>query len=715
MLGIFHVPVFADTEQTRQAKVLHAIAIAVMVMVTAFPVALLFIKPENTVRWLVLIVSMSSVVLAVLAASRAGYVRAGSIVLIAGLCIVALSFAFTAGGVRSPGIMGGCVIIVLFAGILLGTRAGGIVAAALSLGSLGLLYLEGMGLLPAPGVVHSELTWWLATMMFMGLAIAGMWAATGSIKNALDRARAELAVRTRTEQALRESESRYRTLSNASFEGISLSRNGVILDTNDQLAQMLGTEREQLLGKPVMDFVPPESHEIVRQALALGNAEAYEHLARRTDGTVFPVEVRAGTTVVGGHEMRVTVIHDMTFRKQAEQQRIELESQVQQAQRLESLGVLAGGVAHDFNNLLGAILGLSELAQLDASPTDAVQESLAEIRKVSLRARDLVQQILVFSRQQRQERHAIQLGDIVKDCAKMMRSTLPARIELVTNCAPGLPSVMADRTQIHQVIMNLCTNASHALGGNAGQISVSLEAVALGGEARSVHADLRPGGYLKISVSDTGKGMDAVTLARIFDPFFTTKAIGEGTGLGLAVVHGILKSHDGAIVVSSKPAAGSCFQLYFPAVPEEAEAASLEPAPLPRGGGQCVLYLDDEPALVRVATRILERLGYEAVGFTVAAEALAAVREAPARFDAIITDLNMPGMSGLDLAGELLRVRADLPLALISGYVTNELQTSAEAAGIRAVIHKPITTIELAQTVHRLVADRVRDQGTNIQ
>ena len=703
MLRIFQAPVFADAEKTRQARVLRSIAIAAMVIVTVFAVVLLVTTPENTPRMLALIVAINAIVLVVLGASRAGFVHFASIALIATLCVLVFVFAFTAGGVRSTPVMGGSILLVLFAGILRGKRYAGIVAAVLSFASLGLLYMESVGALPEPSIIHSPFSWWVASMMYMGLAIAGTAVATGSIQRALDRARAELAVRTQAEQALRESESRYRTLSDASFEGICLSRDGVIVDSNERLAQILGTSREHLIGKPVMDFVPPESQEVVRQALESGHGEAYEHLARRADGTVFPVEVRAGTTPVSDHNVRVTVIHDVTFRKQAEQQRLELVSQVQQAQRLESLGVLAGGVAHDFNNLLGAILGLTELAQLDAAPTDPVQENLAQIRNVSLRARDLVQQILLFSRQQKQQRYPVQLSDIVQECAKLIRSSVTPGIEVVTNCAPGLPCVMADRTQIHQVIMNLCTNAAHSIEGNVGRICISAEAVTLGSEAGTLHSDLRPGTYVKMLVSDTGKGMDAITLARIFDPFFTTKPAGEGTGLGLAVVHGILKSHDGAIVVSSNPGAGSSFHLYFPSAPDESEVRPAELEPLPRGGGERVLYLDDEEALVRVGTRLLERLGYEAVGFTTAAEALAAVGEEPARFDAVITDVSMPGISGLDVARRLLGVRSDLPIALISGYITDELQAMAESVGVRAVIHKPITATELARTIRDLL------------
>jgi CheY-like chemotaxis protein len=332
----------------------------------------------------------------------------------------------------------------------------------------------------------------------------------------------------------------------------------------------------------------------------------------------------------------------------------------------------------------------------------SAQESLEVIRKASQRARDLVQQILTFSRQQTLERRVVQLRNVAEESVKLLRATLPAGIDLVSAFAPDTPPVLADRTHIHQVLMNLCANAWQAIEAPVGRIEIALAGVMVGDQPR--HPDLRPGRYARLTVIDSGKGMDRATVERIFDPFFTTKALGEGTGLGLAVVDGVVKNHDGAIEVLSAPGRGTTFHLYLPATELEAEPVRPSVADLPRGTGQRILFLDDEDQLVMVARRVLVRLGYEFVGFTMPAEALEAFRADPAAFDLCVTDLNMPAISGLEIAAELLRLRPALPVALASGNISDALLARAQALGIREVIYKPTTMAELATAVHRLWA-----------
>ncbi|MGD9765623.1 MAG: PAS domain S-box protein [Candidatus Binatia bacterium] len=403
-----------------------------------------------------------------------------------------------------------------------------------------------------------------------------------------------------------------------------------------------------------------------------------------------------------GQPMRMLGSHvDITERKQADEARQKLETQLRQAQKMEALGTLAGGIAHDFNNILGAIIGNVELAQQDIGPQHPAQDSLAEIGKASARARDLVEQILTLSRQQPQTRRVIGLRHVVEESAKLLRASLPAGIELITTLTPDTPNVLADPTQIHQVLMNLCTNAWHAIGRGPGRIEIALAGAVIGGD--DVRADLPPGRYARLTVTDSGQGMDASTLERVFDPFFTTKAPGEGTGLGLAVVDGIVKNHDGAITVDSVPGEGSAFQLYFPAVEAEAETVREARAHVPQGNSQRILYLDDEEPLVLLATRLLGRLGYKVTGFTLAADALAAFEADPAAFDVLVTDLNMPAISGLEVAARILRLRPGFPVALASGYVTDELRAKAHALGIREVIYKPNTVGDLAEAINRMV------------
>ena len=396
---------------------------------------------------------------------------------------------------------------------------------------------------------------------------------------------------------------------------------------------------------------------------------------------------------------------DISERKRADHERQRLEAQLRQMHKMEALGTLAGGIAHDFNNLLAAIFGNVERARQDAGAHSPVQHSLAEIATAAERARDLVRQILTFSRHQPLERRVVDLGDVVQDAVKLLRAGLPTGVELVANLAPDAPNVLADRVQLHQVLMNLGANAWQAMAGRQGRIEIALAGVtveASGGE-------LPPGRYARLSVHDSGIGMDPATRERIFDPFFTTKPAGEGTGLGLAVVDGIVQGHGGLIKVESQPGRGSVFHLYFPAA-EGAPAVPATPLPsAPRASsGQRILFLDDEKALVLIAKAMLERLGYQVHGYTVAEQALAAFKADPAAFDLLVTDFNMPGASGLDVAREIRRLRPDLPIALASGFVTDELRAQALALGIRELIYKPQTIEELAAAVARALTEGAR-------
>jgi signal transduction histidine kinase/CheY-like chemotaxis protein len=396
---------------------------------------------------------------------------------------------------------------------------------------------------------------------------------------------------------------------------------------------------------------------------------------------------------------------DISERKRADRERQRLEAQLRQMHKMEALGTLAGGIAHDFNNLLAAIFGNVERARQDAGAQSPVQHSLAEIATAAERARDLVRQILTFSRHQPFERRVLSLGDVVQDAVKLLRAGLPMGVELVVNLAPDAPNVLADRVQLHQVLMNLGANAWQAMAGRQGRIEIALAGV-------TVEASVGgppPGRYARLSVVDSGMGMDAATRERIFDPFFTTKPAGEGTGLGLAVVDGIVQGHGGVIKVESHPGQGSAFHLYFPAAEGSAESAATPSPTAPRAGsGQRILFLDDEKALVLIAKAMLERLGYQVHGFTVAEQALAAFKADAAAFDLLVTDYNMPGASGLDVAREMRRLRPDLPVALASGFVTDELRAQALALGIRELIYKPQTIEELAAAVARALASRPR-------
>jgi PAS domain S-box-containing protein len=480
---------------------------------------------------------------------------------------------------------------------------------------------------------------------------------------------------------------------------------GQILYINPAGRSLVGLRPDQEVTRlEIREFHPPAANDLLlHTALPTAIREGTwsgQTVLRHHDGREIPVSqvLLAHKDAQGNVLFLSTIIRDITESRK-------LEERLRQSHKMEAIGTLASGIAHDFNNMLCAIIGNIELARLDVGPTHPAVESLKEVLRASMRARDLVQQILDFSRPQAQERHVISLFPVVDEAVKLLRATLPAGVELVATTAPDAPNVLADASQVHQVLLNLCTNAWQALENRVGRIEIRLDEWKV--DSKSAGADLRAGRYARLTVSDTGRGMDAATLEHIFEPFFTTKARGGGTGLGLAVVHGIVKGHHGTITVTSREGQGATFHLYFPAKDTRPEAAlpERELPMLPHCYGQHILYLDDERPLVFLASRVLERLGYRVSGFTQASEALAAFKNDPGQYDLVVTDFNMPGMSGLDLIRHLLEVRPGLPVLLTSGYISEELKANARTAGVSRLIYKPNTVHELGEAVHRLVGE----------
>jgi PAS domain S-box-containing protein len=368
----------------------------------------------------------------------------------------------------------------------------------------------------------------------------------------------DVSARHAREEALRRSEQRFRALTAAAFEGICLTERGVVLDVNDQLASLLGYERSELIGKDVSQAVAPESREAVAIAIGSGREMPYRHLALKKDGTRIEVEAQARMAEWSDRAVRVTAIRDITAR-------LQLEDRLNRVQKLEALGRLAGGIAHDFNNILVAIFSYTDLTELDADDPTQVRAHMDGLRAAGHRARDLVQQIMTFSRQKSEVREVTQIQPIVAEALRFLRSTLPTTIQVRADIDADCPAVLGSPVQIHQVIMNLCVNAAHAIK-KTGVLSVRLSRVVATPELAIRAPDLRESrSYARLSVQDTGNGMDTETLGRIFEPFFTTKPSGEGSGLGLAVVHGIVKSHEGAIAVESSPGLGTTFEVYLPA------------------------------------------------------------------------------------------------------------------------------------------------------
>jgi two-component system cell cycle sensor histidine kinase/response regulator CckA len=558
----------------------------------------------------------------------------------------------------------------------------------------------------------------------------------------------------RNEQ-IRASEKRLEAVINSALDAIiCVDQHRRITVFNPTAAALFQCSASDALGSPLDRFLPDAG-----QALAFAQLTTQAMLGEMTaltaGGKELAVEVSVSFERHAEGETTTVFARDLTGRKKAEAHRTELEAQLRESHKMQAVGTMAGGIAHDFNNILGAILGNVELAKVDCAPGSPVLESLLEIDKAGRRARDLVRQILTFSRNEPPQRTAVSLADVAHDTERLLRVTLPPAIELHMHLQAGLPPVLADATQVEQALLNLCTNAVHAIGAERGSIHV--EAATVQPDQRlSERLGLAPIDYVALTVRDTGPGMDAATLERIFEPFFTTKPVGQGTGLGLAVVHGVMRTHQGGVDVQSTPGHGSRFTLYFPVAsadaaqgtnieaatdaatpaaapsartasaqdtrppPPQAQPAHASPEwpaapPAPSGaaaesGGDAparkhhVMYVDDDEALVFLVQRLLRRRGYAVSGFTDPHQATAALRAAPGEYDLLVTDYNMPGFCGVDLVREARLIRPDLPVALASGYVTAEIEQAALAEGARALIHKPNDVEELCATVQRLVA-----------
>ena len=389
----------------------------------------------------------------------------------------------------------------------------------------------------------------------------------------------------------------------------------------------------------------------------------------------------------------------------ADRRRRESESQLRQSQKMEALGTLAGGIAHDFNNILTAIVGNAELALGDIDPANPARPALERIHRSSLRASDIVKRILLFSRRQEVSHKVIPLFPVVEEAIKLARATLPKNVMVRTAFRSELPSVSGDASQLYQVLMNLITNAAHAMSEKGGDLSVEIDAVDTTAADRKRSAALRAGRYVRVTVRDTGVGMASEVVERIFEPFFTTK--GGGTGLGLSVVHGIVQDHKGAVTVESAPGAGSTFAVYLPAVaaPDDAAAIVAGRKPDVLGRGERLMYVDDEEPLIGVMERMLGVCGYRCVGFSDPAVALDAFRGNPDSWDGVITDLAMPGMSGLELARALRELRPDVPIALTTGH-THDAARVAEA-GIAVRLQKPYSIETIRAAMRDLLGDPV--------
>ena len=459
-------------------------------------------------------------------------------------------------------------------------------------------------------------------------------------------------------------------------------------------------------GKSWSEIVVEEDQEQVRKAFlhALGTDHRYvrQYRVKNKEGRVIWLQESGEITCdsQGRAQSTDVVLLNITERKQAEEMRPQFEAQLRQAQRMDAIVSLAGGIAHDFSNILGVMLGYTEMALLSLKEDDGLKRRLQQVLKAGKRGKELVAQILSFSRPNPQERRPVRMNAIVKEALNMLRATLPTTIELKMRLEDDQDTILGDPTQMHQVIINLCANAAHAMQDKGGVLDISVRPVTLDAKAAAQFHGLSPGPHIQVSVKDTGHGMDRDLMEKIFDPFFTTKKMAEGTGMGLAIVHGIIKAHAGAITVQSRAGKGSEFQIYLPRV-EASELPGGTEAPAVENGQESLLFVDDEEWLVDMWKEILESLGYRMTVTTKPLEALKMFKERPHDFDLVITDQSMPQMTGLELAQELMELRPELPIILVTGFSQVVTPEKAKAAGVREYIMKPLSISELTNAISR--------------
>ncbi len=490
-----------------------------------------------------------------------------------------------------------------------------------------------------------------------------------------------------------------------------LDKNQKVIRANKTSELFFQRPNSEIIGKHCWEIVHKTSqainecptrrliHSLKRESMELQIGEKWFHV------TVDPI---VGST--GEYSGTVHIITDFTEHKKWEEERIAAEAKLQQAMKMEAIGTLAGGIAHDFNNILSTVIGYAELSLLDSEQNSVISGNLNEILKAGLRAKDLVKQILTFARQSHEDPKPVIVSVIAKESLKFIRASIPATIE-IKQIIESDSLIMADPTQIHQMFMNLFTNAAQAMEENGGTLKVELKDVTLDMNFLKEHQNLRPGKYLEIKVSDTGHGIPQQIIKSIFEPYFTTKSPGEGTGLGLALIHGIVKNCRGEILVESEVGKGSTFIVYLPILKERGvevtEIREIEELPV---GNERIMVIDDEPTIANVVGQNLKGLGYEVSIRTSGIDALELFRNKPDFFDLIITDLTMPNMTGDKLAVELKKIRPDIPVILCTGYSKNYSDKAVSKIGINAFIYKPIVKADLAKIVRKVLDEFNRDK-----
>jgi PAS domain S-box-containing protein len=517
----------------------------------------------------------------------------------------------------------------------------------------------------------------------------------------------------RTQETIRENQSRLSCIITSAMESIiTLDKHRRIQSFNPASEQMFHCSEAEAMGQSIDRFIAlpssdknhdndgeHEQNSIV--SMLEGSMRTINGI--RVNGEVFPVEASISKVYAGNEELYTIILRDITERLKSEETQRNLQAQLLQSQKMEAVGSLAGGIAHDFNNILSVIIGNAELVKLKLTPKHRAMKHIEEVISASDRAQELVQQILAFSRKQDTHFRPVRLHYILREGMRLLRASLPTTIEIKVDLPMNGPLILGDATQIHQVIMNLCTNAAQAMEGMDGKLFLRQKNVEFDDRSILYHPDLKKGTYAVFTVQDTGLGMDGFTLKRIFEPFFTTKALGKGTGLGLAIVHAIVKNHGGAIKVQSQIGKGTQVDVYLPIYEGGDESVKSEKTKESLGSSERIMIVDDEEQLLKTLTETLIGLGYKAFPFVRPTEALQAFEENPAGFDLIITDQTMPQMTGIFLAGRIKQLRNDTPVILMTGYDQLEDPKKLEALGVRTVLLKPFRKVVLGETLRKIL------------
>ncbi|MBF0452872.1 MAG: response regulator [Candidatus Magnetomorum sp.] len=510
-----------------------------------------------------------------------------------------------------------------------------------------------------------------------------------------------------TRKELLEAEKLYKTLFMSAADLMFLiNLDGEIIEVNSEACYIMGYSQKELISNTPISINPAFEKKLNAMMDIIRNKKSafFDMSFPTKTGQQVPLEISCQRIEYDGQHVILAIARDISERKQASLEKQKLESQLRQAQKMEAIGTLAGGIAHDFNNILFPIFGYTQILMKKCPDRQEFQDYLQNILKAARRAKDLSQQILTFSRQSKHEHKPVMLSPIVKECLKLLRASLPSTISVKQDIDSDIGLVLADPTELHQIIMNLCTNAYHAMRDSGGILDVRLKRVKIEALEKSEHPELAPGQYLNLMVRDTGKGIDSEILSQIFEPYFTTKPQGEGTGLGLYIIYGIVKNLSGKIDVQSQINEGTVFNIYIPAFlkPKSQDSQDMPMSQVP-GGTERILLVDDEAPIIEMMTFMLEQMGYLVTARTSSREALDLFRTHPDHFDLVITDQTMPELTGDILFQKIKAIRKDMPVILCTGYSEKLSHEQAQQLGIDAYLCKPVVLCEMGAVIRRII------------